>query len=105
MRKLVSSPIVKRYPNNPVLSAKDVPYEATLIYNAGVCKYNGKYVMMFRNDVYEKPAVGFQKYINLGLAFSDDGIKWQVQPKPCLDHTYFKDPDIIRVYDLSLIHI
>ena len=31
-------------------SAKDIPYPATLVFNAGVCKWQGKYVMLFRND-------------------------------------------------------
>ncbi|MBQ3084722.1 MAG: hypothetical protein IJC46_04640 [Clostridia bacterium] len=34
----------------PVLTYKDIPYEAALIFNAGVAKVNGKYVMLFRND-------------------------------------------------------
>ena len=34
----------------PVLTKDDIPYEASLIFNAGVAKYNGKYVMVFRND-------------------------------------------------------
>jgi beta-1,4-mannooligosaccharide/beta-1,4-mannosyl-N-acetylglucosamine phosphorylase len=99
---LKSSPVIKRYSGNPVLSDKDVPYEATLVYNAGICKFQGKYVMVFRNDVYSKRAMGFYKYINLGLAFSDDGIQWKVQPKPILDQTYFNDPEITRVYDPRL---
>ncbi len=33
-----------------VLTKDDIPYEASLIFNAGVAKYNGKYVMVFRND-------------------------------------------------------
>jgi beta-1,4-mannooligosaccharide/beta-1,4-mannosyl-N-acetylglucosamine phosphorylase len=102
IKDLKTSPVITRYSGNPVLSAKDVPYEATLVYNAGVCKYQGRYVMVFRNDVYEKPAIGFQKHINLGLAFSSDGISWEVQPKPCLDREYFKDSEILRVYDPRL---
>ena len=46
---LVSSPVVYRYAGNPILSARDVPYTAALIFNAGVAKYQGKYVMVFRN--------------------------------------------------------
>ena len=55
---LKSSEVIKRHSGNPILSAKDVPYHATLVYNAGVTKYQGKYVMVFRNDAYDKPAVG-----------------------------------------------
>jgi beta-1,4-mannooligosaccharide/beta-1,4-mannosyl-N-acetylglucosamine phosphorylase len=93
--------VIKRYPGNPVLSAKDVPYPAMLVFNAGVCKYQGKYVMVFRNDfgsVAEQRLDG----TNLGLAFSDDGIHWQVQPKPLPD---MRTPEITRVYDPRLIVI
>ena len=48
--ELKSSSVIKRYEGNPILSMKDIPYEATCIYNAGITKYNGKYVMVFRND-------------------------------------------------------
>ena len=40
-----------RCASNPILSARDIPFDASLIFNAGVCKFNGKYVMVFRNDV------------------------------------------------------
>ena len=39
-----------RSPNNPILSAKDIPYPASLVFNAGVCKWQGRYVRLFRND-------------------------------------------------------
>jgi hypothetical protein len=50
LQVLKSSAVIKRYEKNPVLSYKDVPYKAALIFNAGVTKYQGKYVMVFRND-------------------------------------------------------
>ncbi|MBN2221889.1 MAG: hypothetical protein JW708_06720, partial [Vallitaleaceae bacterium] len=48
--KMQQREVIRRYENNPILEAKDVPYSATLIFNAGVAKYQGRYVMMFRND-------------------------------------------------------
>ena len=80
--ELVSSPVITRYAGNPVLSAADVPYPSALVFNAGVMKYQGRYVMVFRNDygsVEEQRLEG----TNLGLAFSDDGLHWQVEPTPC----------------------
>ena len=44
-----SSPIITKY-EKPVLTPSDIPYKATLVFNAGVTKFNGKYVMAFRND-------------------------------------------------------
>jgi len=95
---LKSSPIIKRYENNPILSYKDVPYKAALIFNAGVTKYQGKYVMVFRND-YGSVEDQTLEGTNLGLAFSDDGIHWEVSDKPCFD---LKDDEIIRGYDPRL---
>lgn len=96
---LKTSPIVTRHPDNPVLSADDVPYEATLVYNAGVTYYQGKYVMVFRNDIYAKPEIGHQKGIKLGLATSSDGIKWEVASKPCFE---WCDDEVLRAYDPRL---
>jgi beta-1,4-mannooligosaccharide/beta-1,4-mannosyl-N-acetylglucosamine phosphorylase len=84
---------------NPILSAKDIPYPATLIFNAGVTKYRGKYVMAFRNDYGGEPGCASFQGTNIGLAFSDDGIKWTVQPKPWIE---WKTGEIRRAYDPRL---
>ncbi len=82
---LRSSPAITRHPANPILTNKDVPYDATLIFNAGVCKFQGRYVMVFRNDWFSSTEPGAKHHTNLGLAFSDDGVKWAVEPKPCIE--------------------
>ena len=92
-------PAVHRYPANPVLSAADVPYKATLVYNAGVTKYQGKYVMVFRNDVYRKPEAGQREDMVLGMATSRDGIRWDVHPKPIFK---MDDPEVKGTYDPRL---
>ncbi len=84
-----------RHPANPLLSAADVPYPCGLLFNAGVCKFQNRYVMVFRNDFGATSGEGFQTRLkagrhpfdgtNLGIAFSDDGVKWEVQAKPCID--------------------
>jgi beta-1,4-mannooligosaccharide/beta-1,4-mannosyl-N-acetylglucosamine phosphorylase len=91
--------ILQRHPANPILSAAAVPYPASLIFNAGVTKYNGRYVMVFRNDI--AAVDGEANFIgtNLGLAFSADGIHWEVQPQPCFA---MQDEEIIRAYDPRL---
>ncbi len=72
--------IVKR--ESPVLTRKDIPYPAALIFNAGVTKFQGEYVMVFRNDYgdYENQKLSGT---NIGLARSKDGIHWDVSDKPC----------------------
>jgi beta-1,4-mannooligosaccharide/beta-1,4-mannosyl-N-acetylglucosamine phosphorylase len=95
---LKSSNLIHRYEHNPVLSPKDVPYKSDLVFNAGVAKYQGKYVMVFRNDYGYIQGSHFEG-TNIGLAFSNDGIKWEVQNKPCFD---LKDDEINRAYDPRL---
>lgn len=96
---LKSSAIVKRHPENPILSAKDVPYPATLIFNAGVARFNGRYVMMFRNDYGDTEKKRLDG-TSLGLAFSNDGLRWNVEEKPCF---MLEDKDIKRrAYDARL---
>lgn len=92
----ISSPVIKKI--GPVLTRQDVPYPAALIFNAGVTKFNGKYVMAFRNDYGDYEAQKLHG-TNIGLAFSDDGVHWQVQDKPCFA---LKDDEIRRVYDPRL---
>jgi beta-1,4-mannooligosaccharide/beta-1,4-mannosyl-N-acetylglucosamine phosphorylase len=92
-----SSRIITRHPNNPVLKAEDVPYPAVLVFNAGVTKWQGRYVMVFRND-YDVQGVWPQR-TNLGLAFSDDGVHWQVETEPCFK---LESDEIRRAYDPRL---
>lgn len=100
--ELKSNPIITRYQDGePVLSKKDIPYEADCIFNAGVTKYHGKYVMVFRNDYQYDGVRKFGKCV-IGLAFSDDGIHWDVQNKPFLTVEDMHDPDVTRVYDPRL---
>ena len=88
---------IVRHPANPILSAKDVPFPANLIFNAGVCKYQGRYVMAFRNDYgYGELAPRRFTGTNIGLAFSDDGIRWTPAPKPWIE---WKDAEVSRAYD------
>jgi len=99
MTELKSAACIRRYPGNPVLAAKDVPFEALLIFNAGVARFQGRYVMVFRNDHGQHPSTPHPLHTNLGLAFSDDGLHWEVQPKPCFD---LRDGEISRGYDPRL---
>lgn len=88
--------IVKRHPANPVLTAQDISYPATLIFNAGIAKWQDKYVMAFRNDYGGTPGESHFEGTNIGVAFSDDGISWQPRSKPWIE---WKDGDVHRAYD------
>lgn len=96
-----SSEKIKRYANNPILSAKDIPYTSDLVFNAGVVKFNGKYVMIFRNDYDYMDEAQFGG-TNLGSAFSEDGVNWKVEKKPFFSLEDIKDKEIKRFYDPRL---
>ena len=92
-----SSPVIKKL-SRPVLTYRDIPYKAALIFNAGVTKFGGRYVMVFRND-YGSMDEHKLEGTNIGLAYSDDGINWKVEPKPCF---VLRDGEIRRAYDPRL---
>lgn len=94
-----SGAAVRRFAENPVLAAQDVPFEAQLVFNAGVTKYQGKYVCVFRND-YGYDGSHFKT--NLGVAFSEDGIHWNVRKKPFVRFEDINDGEIERIYDPRL---
>ena len=89
-----SSDVIRKL-DKPVLTYKDVPYNAALIFNAAVEKINGKYVMLFRNDYgdFEKERLDGSC---LGFATSDNGIDWVVSDEPRFK---IPDPRIKRIYD------
>ena len=101
---LHSAPCIVRHPANPVVTPAQVPYASSLTFNAGITKYQGRYVMVFRNDVFSNPGTDNARFehITLGLAFSDDGVKWTVQPKPCLTHEDIPGHRVLRAYDPRL---
>ncbi len=92
--ELHSDPCITRL--GPVLTANDVPYASTLVFNAGVIRWKGEYVMVFRNDYNHVSGARFEG-TNIGLAKSGDGIRWTVMEKPVFDG---KDPKIRALFDL-----
>ena len=56
--ELHSSPILHRYPGNPILTKDDVPYPASFVFNAGVNFVNGRVVIAPRVDGYSFAAFG-----------------------------------------------
>ncbi len=87
----------------PILTKDNIPYDASLIFNAGVTKYNGKYIMIFRNDygVNQEQFEKGGKFVgtSVGLAVSDNGIdNWVVSQKPIVDSVNMNG-ECIRLYD------
>ena len=111
--------------DKPILTKESIPYNAQFVFNAGVAKINGKYVMVFRNDYnmeekYYPNGYGSNRGISVGIAVSDNGIdNWTVHEKPLVDmhwepgdqipgverfgRTFPEYPDILRLYDPRII--
>ncbi|MBN1489145.1 MAG: glycoside hydrolase family 130 protein [Phycisphaerae bacterium] len=71
----MAEPIVRRYEGNPILAPADIPYEVETVHNAGMAKYRGKYMMLFRAHKATGRCI-------LGLAESDDGFRFTPRPEP-----------------------
>ncbi len=105
---LSSAACIRRHPANPILTAAHVPFQASLVFNAGVCKWQGRYLMVFRNDAGPGGAAEKAKltHTNLGLATSRDGVTWEVAAQPLVmpDAAAFgmKPGELRRVYDPRL---
>ncbi len=69
--------LVKRYPNNPILTKDHVPYTVATVHNAGVIKHNRRYIMLFRSHLNNCRSI-------IGRADSDDGFVFRVRPEPFL---------------------
>ncbi|MHC5061467.1 MAG: glycoside hydrolase family 130 protein [Planctomycetota bacterium] len=67
--------LVKRYENNPVLTKDDIPYPVQTVHNAGVARFGGKYMMLFRSHRANGRSI-------IGLAESDDGFNFKARPEP-----------------------
>ena len=97
--KIPESGVMTRRPE-PVLSCRDVPYESSLTFNAGITHDGQDYVMLFRNDYgctqAEWEAGKRFTGTNIGLARSRDGIRWTVYDKPVFD---LKSDEFSRAYD------
>jgi len=67
--------IVKRYEGNPILTKKDVPYPVETVHNAGVTKFNNRYMMLFRSHLRTGRSI-------IGIAESVDGYNFTVGLEP-----------------------
>ncbi|MBQ7639093.1 MAG: glycoside hydrolase family 130 protein [Clostridia bacterium] len=109
--ELKTHPCIKKLPE-PVMRASDLPYPASLVFNAGVIKYRGEYIMVFRNDYgtdksgYENSGRRFSG-TGVGVARSKNGVDgWRFDPVMLIDsNDPNKDPELKRFYDPRVIRI
>jgi predicted GH43/DUF377 family glycosyl hydrolase len=72
---MIDKPLVTRYEGNPILTKHDIPYAVETVHNAGATKNNGQYILLFRSHLRNGRSI-------IGIARSDDGYKFQADPKP-----------------------
>lgn len=78
--------IVTRYKKNPILTKDDVPYQVATVHNAGVVKFNDKYIMLFRSHLHNGRSI-------IGIAESKDGYSFKVRPEPFMTPSIGKNSD------------
>lgn len=65
-----------RHPNNPILTARDWPYPAHTVFNAGACEVDGETILLVRVE-------DRRGHSHLTVARSRDGVtNWRIDPKP-----------------------
>ncbi len=109
--ELKTHPCIKKL-ETPVVTAADLPYPCSLVFNAGVIKYRGEYVMVFRDD-YGVDRAGYENENKrftgtaVGVARSKNGVdSWVFDPVPLIDsNDPLKDPETKRFYDPRVIEI
>ncbi len=69
--------IITRYQGNPILTKDDVPYPVATVHNAGVAKYQDKYIMLFRSHLLNGRSI-------IGIAQSNNGYDFKVRSEPFL---------------------
>ena len=69
--------LVKRYKKNPILTKAEVPYPVETVHNAGITKYQDKYIMIFRSHLRNGRSI-------IGIAESEDGLSFKVRTEPFL---------------------
>ena len=57
--------LLRRCPENPILTTEDIPYSCKRVYNPAATRLNGRYALVIRVDSHEGEQM-------LGLALSDD---------------------------------
>ena len=79
----MKSKFVTRYKDNPILTKDDIPYPVQTVHNAGVTKFDGRYIMLFRSHLDTGRCI-------IGLAESEDGFHFEARPEPFM--TPSKEP-------------
>jgi len=93
--------LIKRYHNNPILTKDDAPYPVATVHNAGVVKFDGRYIMIFRSHKLNGRSI-------LGKAESDNGYDFIVDKNPFMipaTEGIFKEYEEYGVEDPRIIFL
>jgi len=99
--------LLRRYPENPILTAADFPRHVNSAFNAAAVKFNGQYLLLTRVEDLTGSSC-------LWLARSDDGVHFTPDPEPVLvptsedpfravENFSLEDPRIIQIGDTFYI--
>jgi len=69
--------MLKRYPGNPILTARDFPRPVNSVFNAGAAKYGDEYILLNRVE-------GLDGMSCLWVARSRDGVHFTPDPEPAM---------------------
>jgi len=97
----MQEPFVTRYPGNPILTKDDIPYSVQTVHNAGVTKFSGKYMMLFRSHLDTGRSI-------IGLAQSEDGFNFKPRPEPFMTPStepVFCEYEAFGVEDPRITHL
>ncbi len=64
--------------DNPIITLEDIPYRCNTVFNGAVVKFNGKYIMLLRVE-------NLQGYSVILKAESEDGRRFHIEEKPCME--------------------
>jgi len=89
MEKNTGYELIRRHPNNPILTVSNWPYRANSVFNAAAAEVDGKILLLARVE-------DFRGISHLTVARSEDGISnWQIDDAPTLKPEPEKYPEEI----------
>ncbi len=77
MVRKIGGDFLRRYDENPILTAEDIPFRCNTVFNGSPVKFDGEYLLLFRVE-------GLQGYSFFALARSRKGFYYEVDEKPVM---------------------
>ena len=72
---MLTRELLTRHAANPIVTHKSLPFNCNAVYNPGATRFRGRYVLLPRVE-------DGRRDNTLHVAWSDDGIRFDVEPKP-----------------------